>query len=93
MGCSSAVEQLTVNQPVAGSIPAIPVVHYFIMAKKKELTQEELFPYDTFPIRLEHPDGKDKKICWFQCEWHLDKYIDRHKIKKRSKFVKIQKKK
>ena len=28
MGCSSVVEQLTVNQFVAGSSPAIPVCHH-----------------------------------------------------------------
>jgi hypothetical protein len=58
--------------------------------KKKELTQEELFPYDTFPIRLEHPDGKGTKICWFTCEWDLDNYIKQYSIKKRSKFVSIK---
>jgi len=61
--------------------------------KKKELTQEELFPYETFPFRLEHPDEKDIKVCWFTCQWDLDKYVERHSIKKRSKFVSIQKKK
>ena len=90
MGCSSAVEHLTVNQTVAGSIPAIPVVHHFIMAKKKELTQKELFPHETFPYRLDHVDGKDKKVCWFQSEWDLNKYLQRHKINKRSKDVTLR---
>jgi hypothetical protein len=58
--------------------------------KKKELTQEELFPYDTFSFRLEHPDGKDTKVCWFTCEWDLNKYIEQYRIKKRSKFVSIK---
>ena len=58
----------------------------------KKLTEEQLFPYkDAFPFRLEHPDGSDTKVCWFKCEWDLDKYIDRCGIKKRSKFVKINK--
>jgi len=38
-----------------------------------------LFPYDTFGFRLEHKD--DGKVCWFSCQEHLDKYIDRHKLK------------
>ena len=37
-----------------------------------------LFPYvDTFPYRLE--DKNEKKTCYFQCESHARKYIDRHK--------------
>ena len=39
------------------------------------------FPYENFPIKLTHKDGKDKKTCWFQCESHYQKYIDRHKLK------------
>ena len=38
------------------------------------------FPYENFPIKLVHKDGKDKKTCWFQCEAHFQKYIDRHKL-------------
>ena len=37
------------------------------------------FPYDGFPYRLEHKDGSENKTCWFSCEEHLQKYIDRHK--------------
>jgi hypothetical protein len=39
------------------------------------------FPYDNFPIRLEHSDNEDKKTCWFECQEHLDKYITRYKLK------------
>ena len=39
------------------------------------------FPYENFPIKLIHKEGKDKKTCWFQCEAHYQKYIDRHKLK------------
>jgi hypothetical protein len=39
------------------------------------------FPYESFPIKLTHKDGKDKKTCWFQCVEHYQKYIDRHKLK------------
>lgn len=37
-----------------------------------------LFPYvDTFPYRLE--DKNEKKTCYFQCENHARKYIERYK--------------
>lgn len=38
------------------------------------------FPYNNFTYRLE--DKKDKKICWFQYEDHLNQYVKRHKLKK-----------
>ena len=38
------------------------------------------FPYSNFPIKLVHPEGKNKKICWFQCQDHLDKYLERSKL-------------
>ena len=39
------------------------------------------FPYSTFPFRLEHMEGTDKKICWFQLQDHAEKYIERNKLK------------
>lgn len=45
------------------------------------MTDEELFPHQGFPIRLEYDDHKDHKICWFQCENHLDKHLTRYKLK------------
>jgi hypothetical protein len=42
-----------------------------------------LFPYDTFPIRLEFGEKKDITICHFQCDEHLQKYIIRHRLDKR----------
>lgn len=38
------------------------------------------FPHSGFPIRLEYTDGKDKKICWFQCEEHFTKHVTRYKL-------------
>lgn len=36
------------------------------------------FPYELFPWRLEY---KDKSvICYFECEEHLQKYIDRYRL-------------
>jgi len=37
------------------------------------------FPYEGFPYRLEYTDGKEDRICWFTCQEHLQKHIDRHK--------------
>lgn len=37
------------------------------------------FPYEGFPYRLEYTDGKEERICWFTCEEHLQKYIERYK--------------
>ena len=50
----------------------------------------EKFPYIDFPFRLEHKDGKSIKICWFECKEHLDKYVERYKLKK--KDMKIESK-
>lgn len=44
-----------------------------------------LFPHQNHPYRLEF--GDDKKnvtICWFECEEHLEKYITRYKLDKRT---------
>ena len=38
----------------------------------------KLFPYATFPYRLE--DRKDNKVCWFECLEHAIKYIERYKL-------------
>ena len=43
-----------------------------------------LFPYDTFPIRLEFGEKKNTTICHFQCQEHLDKYLERYKLDKRT---------
>ena len=43
----------------------------------------ELFPYETFPIRLEFGE-KNTTICHFQCDEHLQKYLERYKLDKRT---------
>ena len=35
------------------------------------------FPYETFPWRLDF----EKTVCHFECEEHLQKYLDRYKLK------------
>ena len=47
---------------------------------------KEEFPHYGFPIKIVHKDGKDlkdKKTCYFQCEEHAKKYIERSKLKKK----------
>ena len=45
------------------------------------MKEVNLFPYETFGFRLEHKD--DGKVCWFSCQEHLNKYIERHKLNSR----------
>ena len=50
------------------------------------MTKEEEFPYDQFPYKLIHKDGKDGKDtrkCYFQTEEHMNKRILRHNLKKK----------
>jgi hypothetical protein len=48
-----------------------------------------LFPYKTFPWRLEvnkdchNVKGIALTVCHFECEEHLQKYLDRYKLKPR----------
>jgi hypothetical protein len=49
------------------------------------MKEVNLFPYETFGFRLEHKD--DGKVCWFSCQEHLDKYIQRSQLN--SKQIKV----
>ena len=42
----------------------------------------ELFPYESFGVRLDHKD--EKKICWFKDDYDLQKYLERYKLDKRT---------
>ena len=44
----------------------------------------EMFPYDKFGFRLEFGDKKNPTICWFECQEHLDKYLERYKMDMRT---------
>ena len=46
--------------------------------KKKNKT----FPYSMFPVRLEHMEGKNKKICFFTHIYNKLKIIKIDKIEK-----------
>jgi hypothetical protein len=42
----------------------------------------DLFPYESFGVRLEHKD--EKRICWFKDDVDLQKYLNRYKLDKRT---------
>ncbi len=44
----------------------------------------ELFPYEKFGYRLEFGEKKNSTVCWFECQEHLDKYLERYKLDKRT---------
>jgi hypothetical protein len=45
------------------------------------MSNSSLFPYSTMPYRLQHQDSqKGTVICFFQCQEHMDKYLQRYKI-------------
>lgn len=46
------------------------------------------FPYTSFPIRLEFKEGKTVRVCYFQDQTHLNKYLIRHKISKKQATIK-----
>ena len=48
-----------------------------------KLNNNPEFPHSEFPVRLEHMEGKDgmdKKVCFFQSQEHLQKYLNSAKL-------------
>jgi hypothetical protein len=43
-----------------------------------------LFPYENHPYRLEFGEKKEKTVCFFSCEEHLQKHLNRYKLDKRT---------
>ena len=43
-----------------------------------------MFPYEKFGFRLEFGEKKNITVCWFECQEHLDKYLERYKLDKRT---------
>ena len=48
------------------------------------MIETSLFPYENHPYRLEFGEKKNKTICYFSCEDHLQKYLNRYKLDKRT---------
>lgn len=38
--------------------------------------------HETFPITLTFKKDKDNRVCYFQCEEHLQSYLSRYKLNK-----------
>jgi hypothetical protein len=39
--------------------------------------------HEVFPYTLKHLKSDDKKVCYFQCEEHMKKYIERSNLNKK----------
>ena len=49
-----------------------------------KLNNNPEYPHLEFPVRLEHMEGKDnkdKKVCFFQSQEQLQKYLNSAKLK------------
>jgi hypothetical protein len=55
--------------------------------KRKELPIKDRHPFSSFPFRLEYIDGKENRICHFECEEHRTKHIQRYKLRKGKYFI------
>lgn len=44
----------------------------------------ELFPYQNHPYRLEFGEKKNTTVCYFSCEEHLQKYLNRYNLDKKT---------
>jgi hypothetical protein len=54
------------------------------------ISTTEKFPHSSFPFRLDLKEGKENRVCWFECQAHVDKYIHRHKLKKKDYILTIK---
>ena len=48
-----------------------------------KLNNNPEYPHSQFAVRLEHMEGKDgmdKKVCFFQSQEHLQKYLNNAKL-------------
>ena len=55
--------------------------------KRKELSHEQMFPYESFIYRLEYQDGTEHRVCHFQCEAHRAKHIERYNLAKGTYYI------
>jgi hypothetical protein len=51
---------------------------------------DEKFPYEIFTFRLDINEGKEKRVCWFECKEHVDKFVKRHKLTKNNYILTIK---
>lgn len=64
-----------------------PVPKVKPVSQRKESTNKLIYEeptlsfHETFPLTLKHFEGKEEKVCYFQCQQHLEKYVLRNKLK------------
>ena len=63
----TAWEKLASTQTTSASTP-----------EKKPTATSDKFPWEMFPIRLDIK--KEKRVCWFECEDHMNKLILREQL-------------
>jgi hypothetical protein len=54
------------------------------------ISTTEKFPYSTFSFRLDLKEGKENRVCWFECQAHVDKFIKKHNLKKKDYTLTIK---
>lgn len=54
------------------------------------ISTDDKFPYSTFPFRLDMKEGKESRVCWFECQAHVDKFLKQHKLKKNTYTLTIK---
>jgi len=54
--------------------------------KKEEIT----FPYAGFPYRMKYTDGDETRICYFQLEDDVKKFIKKYNLKKPNYTVHVR---
>lgn len=81
----------TTRKPRSTTKPKAPVKPKSEKVDKKQelidsgfVGQEESTFHETFPIKFEHKQKglKEMKVCYFQCEEHMQKYIKRYGLRK-----------
>ena len=63
----TAWEKLASTQKTSASTP-----------EKTQSATSDKFPWEMFPIRLDIK--KEKRVCWFECEDHMNKLILREQL-------------
>ncbi len=54
---------------------------------KKQTSIDDDFPYETLPWKLIFDDRGAAKKCFFMCEEHLKKHMERYKLNKKNSKV------
>ena len=55
--------------------------------KRKELSQEQMIPYESIIYRMEYQDRKVHRLCHLQCEAHRTNHIELYKLDLGSYYI------